>query len=1346
LSRINTFVILFLAFIAVLLSGVWVAVQSEDFARIVSQQITNAVAKNNNTKISFSHLEIGIFPPSTSLKNTKLEYEDENIGKIILEGSNLEIKFSLLNFMTSNIQLNQLSLVDGYVKYTPKRQTKLKKDIKSKDIYFIVKDFFQNKLPFEIENVNLSEIQFFYGKDSLTINSAELNVYKSLFELSANIYSNKFTPKLSFLPNLEIDELAVKLQITKEKTWIKNISLMSNTEKITFAGELDFSNNNISVKGESVFQANLSNVADKYLNIKKIKSSKGYLQIKTKINGDLKNPNMKFDITGDSLETEYGKAKSIHLNGEIKDQIITIQDLEIKTEAGKGYAKLLNTVKLFSITEKKFLKHESFFKVNKIKTNEALYVLDDVLKDFKGNLTGNVGIAWNGSDVIFNLEENFILENFKLLNTEKGKLTTILENKRINLAKSQIIIMPGLDVGFDLSIDQEITKMKFKGLVTNSGVQFQSEGGTLDVKDLGAIAGVDVEGIGNVNVNIYGNFDDVHIDLETDVSGFSVIGIYLGQLKSKLEFSLNDLLLKVVNASGDFENTVYESSGFLNFKNDNINLNSKFIKSTYSNSINIFKGLLKNIPHYPKNIRGNIQGSVKVVGKMGAPEMKVIGNLKGQDFRYLDEDFETLSIDFSYVDDSFDVSNIAIAKGSGHLSGQFSYNNRTEYFEYDSRVSGLQLDDINFLRLAKLGVTGELLGEFYGNGTKEDFSTRSHIRLANTLVGNKRINDSIVTIFNNSTDLFISGNALGERGKFNMFINLDRKKKQNSYINAFFNSTDPNVVFGVLSQHNVVDRELKGKIAGKINSSFSVFDIEKLNLDVVFTDLNLQKGPMHFTIKPNNNFIKISGGEIVDWDIQIHGPKDVINSKASGVIKNGIVLEQSFNLNAKILEIISPTIERSFGRFKANNKVKFKPNEIDNNIEVMAEDLSLKIRNIPGVVSNVKFNVLLDGKNLRINELIADYGKGKVMADGLIRLAIPYPKADLTVTVNESNIPLFKKSGVVISANTKIYGNKFPYHLDGQVRLVGGSILDNVEDIKGKQAAITTHSKYIPLSVFEKKVEYVDLNLDVDFIQPLRVKNNFTDLQLTGEGKLRGVLSNPVINGKMDVVSGISKFLFKGHEFIIQDGNIRVFGDESLNPSLNFIALAEVDKYDVKLSVGGTANQLTINLESEPYLSKEDILSLLTLGYTADISKNLKEKDRQSVTTIGLGTLIVDQLRLNEGLNSSLGLKLSVLPEFSENDESLLQGKSAVLDSASTGLKSATKVKLQKKISKKVDLSVSSTVGGSLEQKQEMNLNFNINRNLSVEGVYEVRSSTEDDSTQQDPESVGADVKYKWTF
>ncbi|MDO9181010.1 MAG: translocation/assembly module TamB domain-containing protein, partial [Bacteriovorax sp.] len=278
-----------------------------------------------------------------------------------------------------------------------------------------------------------------------------------------------------------------------------------------------------------------------------------------------------------------------------------------------------------------------------------------------------------------------------------------------------------------------------------------------------------------------------------------------------------------------------------------------------------------------------------------------------------------------------------------------------------------------------------------------------------------------------------------------------------------------------------------------------------------------------------------------------------------------------------------------------------------------------------------------------------------------------------------------------------------------------------------------------------EKKGYLSLNLSFDTINPILLKNNLAEVYAKANGQLAGDILDPEINAKVEIVPNISKFKFKGHDFFLNQGYVEIRDRGKARVSdLKFNGLAKINDYEVKLDISGSIEKSNISLSSEPPLAQEDLVSLLTLGVTSDMSKNLEAGDRKSVTTVGIGTLLVDQLKINEDLNSTLGLNLSVLPEFKEDETSLVSGKSAVSEGATSKLKTATKIKITKQISKLVDVSVSSTVGGSIEQTQKMNINLNLNKNFSLEGVYEVKPAEEENTTT--PNSVGADLKYRRSF
>jgi translocation and assembly module TamB len=132
------------------------------------------------------------------------------------------------------------------------------------------------------------------------------------------------------------------------------------------------------------------------------------------------------------------------------------------------------------------------------------------------------------------------------------------------------------------------------------------------------------------------------------------------------------------------------------------------------------------------------------------------------------------------------------------------------------------------------------------------------------------------------------------------------------------------------------------------------------------------------------------------------------------------------------------------------------------------------------------------------------------------------------------------------------------------------------------------------------------------------------------------------------------------------------------------------------------------------------------------------------MTQAGVGSILFDSFKINETLKDELGLEVNLGSEIRKEEGSYLAGRSSA-DSGVGRVRTATTVEIKKSITEELNLSVSSTLGGSIGQRQSMNLNYNINNKVSLEGVYESRSSSEGDNINVG-NSLGADLKFKWSF
>ena len=1319
-------------------------VQSEYFGGIIASEINKTISNKLMLDMSFSNIEIEMFPPSTRLKNVSISSRRKDSEFDITAGS-LVLAFGLSDFFGSKFSIQEVGLVDADIDLTRIVLNNSEEELSPQKYFPLIRALFKENLPVKIGGINLERSNINSNYINGFFKKLDVDVYKSVIEANISGYAVSLDKKLLKNDNLnDLDYLSVEFHLNEKKLLLKKSELWKKSQNIIVEGALLF-DKEMSFKGEGYFRGILENLDflhshETYKDL----DPKGVIEVRSAIETNLSNE-FKFDgsIRAVNLKTKYAILDGLYSEFEIDDKEVVIN--EFLAEDRNGSVELEDEVRLYDFVTKQIVSNEVLFKFDNFHTNSLLYFLEDSLNSIKGKLNGGVAVKWQDEKIHFNVVNKSFLDQFRL---NSNSITPILENDRVTIHKGLIEVdMSGaVDMVFDIGVGN-VSRFRGRGFVEGEKVDFKVSKSNVDFSEVGPISGLPLYGEGDFQMTIKGAGEDVNFDFGLDMSKVKILDFNITKLKGNLGLSLADLLLSVKGVTGDFLNTSYSSNGFIDFNKNKINLAIDVRKSELEDAIYILEPISKNLEFLKsKYLSLSFKSKIKLSGGLSDNELRVYGILDGRDLSMYKEKSESLSFNFDFVDNVLSLNEVKLRQSSSEFLGQFKINTKSNYFEYDAKLLSGQLEDFEIYRALNLGYSSEVNGEFYGKGTLDDFSTRSHLRFTNSFLGNVQVPESLVTVYNNSKEVFSSGNFLGDRSSYNLYLNFDEKNAQKSYVNAFMNFKNIKELVGVISNHNMDSEEVSGSIKGSLKSSFSVFNLEKLSLDLALDELMFNKASETLRINGDRARFSLVDGAVEDINFHIvSNQNNFFTLSGGGNLSDGINIKQEFELNSSFLELLSSKVSKSSGKIIGEGRISGDANSLVFEHSFRGKEIFLNVLGVPSSFSNVSFDIVFEQNSLMVNKLVGQFGKGDVEARGLVRFVLPYPEVDLSVSFLNSYIPLFKKSGVLASGRAKIEGKEFPYLLNGSVTILNGTIVDELQDLapSGVSGGSVT-TKYVPENKFDNKFDLFELDLSVNFDKPIIVRNLLTDLRLLGNGRISGKLYKPVVNGVIEVVPGLSKLLFKGNEFVLKEGSIVFTDDKGLVPELNFISSSAVNQYTVNLDVYGLANNPQLNISSDPFLNQEDIFSLLTLGFTSEVSDQLEEKERRSATTLGIGTLLFDQLLKNQGLSSNLGLKLSVLPEFEENESSLLKGKSGVSDSRSGRYKSATKIKLEKKISRNVDLSLASTVGGSAEQKQEMNVNYNILKNVSLEGVYEINSTNEEQS--KEPKSFGVDVKIQWTY
>jgi translocation and assembly module TamB len=1328
----------------------WRFIQSEYFGEILAARINKTISNETDFDLTFTHLEIDMFPPATFLKNVSFKNKSSKSSKLKLDvtAGSISLGFGLSNFFSNKLSIDRVGLEDANVLIEGISQTQTSGPaLKYQDIFPKIKKALTNSLPVRIGGVHLKrtyvESKFATGY----FENLDATLYKKVLETNIRAHKLVVSKEIIKDPNYNnLDYIQVDFHLDEKKLLLKKSELWKDTQKAVLDGALLFKKNDrVSFDG-SIYVRGLIEKIDYLNSVKELKEVglKGVYELKTDVV-----TNLDSSVTLDGsvrvldLKSEYANLDSLYTEFNLSKSVLSLENTFLEKESGS--VKLNNKVSVFNIETNQLLNQVSNITVNDFHTNHLLYALREDLEILKGKVSGDIDVAWDGNEVLFTVNEGATLKKFTLV---EGESTPILQNEHVNIDSGEVRILENLDVGlkFDLRVGER-TNLKADALITTGKIDVTVQDSYADFAEVGPISGVGLIGHGPFSMTILGGGSDVNFDFNIDLKEAELLDYYLGDFKSSLSLNLDDLILTIKKGRGGFNRTKYKSDGFIDFENSKINLTIDVEHSDKNDAIKMLSPISKNIDFLHSKYLGlEFKSKVRLSGGLSPDELKVYGVVDGNELIIFQEKSEAFSFNFNFADSVLVLDRIKVRHGTSDFRGKFSINTKSEYFEYDAKLLSGQIEDLEAYRLLNLGFSSEVNGEFYGNGTLDDFSTRSHLRFINSFLGNVQVPESLVTVYNNSKEIFSSGNYLGDRITFNLYLNLDETVSQKSYINSFFNFRDIKELVSVISNHNMQTRNISGSLKGNLSTSFSLFDLSNFSLKGNMTEFNFVKGDRQLFIDGNNASLEMKDGEVTNVNFRLmSNSDDFFTLSGNGSLDKKIELRQNFKLDASFLSLLSNKISKSAGILHGEGRVYGNIDKLDYDYNFFGKNIFLKMATIPSSFSNVSFNLVLDDRSLFLNELNGLFGKGEIEGSGVVKLTLPYPIVDLSLGFKNSYLPLFKKSGVLLSGQGKIEGSSFPYLLNGSLTVLNGTINDEIQDlsppsVSGNQG----HQKYVPENKYNSRFDYFDLDVLLDFDKPIVVRNLLTDLRLIGNGRIKGQPSKPVVNGTVEVVPGLSKLLFKGNEFIIKEGSLSFTEDKGLVPELNFNGTSRINQYNVNLDVYGMANDPQLSVTADPFLNQEDIFSLLTLGFTSEISDELEEKDLRSATTLGIGTLLFDQLLKNQGLSSNLGLKLSVLPEFEEDESSLLKGKSGVSESGSSRYKTATKIKLEKKVSKNVDLSLASTVGGSAEQKQEMNINYNVIKNVSLEGVYEINSSSEDQS--EEPTSFGVDLKIQWSY
>lgn len=1344
-KHINKFIIIFLVVVSLLVFFSWKILQSEKVANLISAKITEEVSKYYDFEFKFRKIEIGLFPPSTHFHDVEF-YDEEKDPFFNIKISRLSVYYGLIDLLSNEISVRDLVLERGEISLSDKviDNEKNKNDSRTpsekiNSTITQVKDFLKEDLPFQLNRISINNFEFkIISKISTHIEELVASRIGKKIYINFQLEEVKDKNK-EFLPFDNIDLIEFDALLSADNLFINNFSFMKDLDKVSSKGELSFGSKELNFNLQSEMTGDFIKYIPDFKN--ENHGIKGVQEINLNIKGDLSSLKVDGNIEIENFVSKYMLADKLDLKFLIDNSLLSI--LNINIQRNSGLINIEEPFKVYDFKNKRALLNSIKGNFDNILTNDALYYLPD-LKPVKGRLTGIANFTFLENKLVFN-GTDLLVKNFSL-EFDEGKPGIIsipevrLKTWNVGVGKDDV-----LDLNFEMKFKN--SNLNIKGKKDSDGFDLISENSVIDFEELGPISKTVITGKGPISISVTGD-KNVSLKFNGQFNNFSVEDFYIGNTTADFEYLIRDKQFNIFSLSSEIENGKIFGEGRIQFGDTaRPHLKIKTKNLILKDSNKIYKKIIPSADFIPEGMTATYDADFEVLGDFSENGLKVLGSINSNDFSYIKESLDHLNVKFEYNNKKLLVQKIKALKSNGLINGKFQYDFRNKSYEYESNFKNMKLSDLKFYEILGLGLDADLVLELKGFGNEKESDIYAKINLENSYIGESKQQDSILKVVGHNGDLFVDGNFLGEYLKLKSYLNLNQSNPRKSSIFVEFNFTDFKNIFGILSEHNIGESKVRGFLKGFMDLNFSFFEKSKLDFEFKLQKFLLGNPTVELTSVKSNDQIIIKDGKILEWSLLLKDKMEKISSNGSGDLINGFNIETDLNLSANWLEVLSSDLKKIKGRIFSNFKLFGDINKVSTDIRIKGEDLQVGHTQVPGIFDNLNFDVFIGPKEILLQHMSSNYGAGKVSGSGVLVYGIPFPVIDFKFKFNGTRVPLFKRSGIVISGDSKIQGKKLPYLLTADFVVNSGEILDSFDEILKKGGDEGDYEKYLPEKKLVDTNNLIDLNISGDIPHPLTLKNNLAYVLFDGNMRIAGTPQNPLLRGDLRFIPTVSKFVFRGNEFYLSEGHLKLLENPTrIEPEYKFIGNSKINEYDIRIEVDGKNDKFNINFNSDPSLGKEDILSLLTIGVTADTSKKLQDSDRQSITSIGIGSLLVDQFQLNEGITSSLGLRLSVSPEFSEDQiVGPIEERTNSGTSSATKIKSGTKIRLKKELSKKVDFSVSSIVGGTLEQKQEMNLDLNLSKNISIQGVYEVKSSAETD-TSDSPTSLGADIIFKWSF
>jgi translocation and assembly module TamB len=250
------------------------------------------------------------------------------------------------------------------------------------------------------------------------------------------------------------------------------------------------------------------------------------------------------------------------------------------------------------------------------------------------------------------------------------------------------------------------------------------------------------------------------------------------------------------------------------------------------------------------------------------------------------------------------------------------------------------------------------------------------------------------------------------------------------------------------------------------------------------------------------------------------------------------------------------------------------------------------------------------------------------------------PRVD--VTLCGQNVPFVRQTGLVVRGDLDLEAHSFDDdsgrgRISGEVRLRESVFLADLTSLlPGGTRGAARRPPYF--SVEEPPFRDWELDVVLRGQRFLRVRTPVFAGLVSTRFNLAGTLGNPRAVGEATVEDG--RVIFPFTTFVVQEGGgIRLTEASPYEPRLQLTGAAQRYDYDLRMELGGTATDPTVQFFSSPALDSEQVLMLVMAGMAPAESSFSASSSRLARFGTYVGADVLRQLGVDDSASERLTIR-----------------------------------------------------------------------------------------------------------